>query len=129
MSERMRALNSGENNPFHGKTHSEETREYMREIYSDERREQVGNLNRGANLSESTREAIRHAALQRPAMSDETREKVSENHANVITLNISLLDGSNPVTVRGIFAAAEHMKCNEKTVRRALKSNGIVKRT
>jgi hypothetical protein len=34
--ERMSILNSGENNPMYGRKHSEETREGMRENYSDE---------------------------------------------------------------------------------------------
>lgn len=128
--ERMHLLNSGENNPMYGRKHDEVTREHMSDIYTDERRERIGNLNRGKTLSPETREAIRQAALARPPVSDETREKVSANSAKVLTLEITSLDGSTaPCTVRGLLMAASHMNCGEKTVRRAIKGNGIVKNT
>lgn len=51
-----------------GYKHTDETREKMRANYSDKRREQIGSLNRGKSLSESTRALLREAALRRPPM-------------------------------------------------------------
>lgn len=127
--ERMSLLNSGEDNPMYGKKHDEDTREHMREVYTDERRERIGNLNRGKTLSPEQREHLRQVALERPPMSDETRAKVSANHAKTLTLGITPLAGGTTVTLQGILAASEYMNCDEKTVRRALKGTGTVKRT
>lgn len=46
-----------------------------------------------------------------------------------MTFQITSVNVGDSVTLRGIVAAAEYMNCNEKTVRRALKSTGIVKKT
>lgn len=128
--ERMSLLNTGEDNPMYGKKHDEETREHMRDVYTDERRERIGNLNRGKTLSPEHRDYLRQVALERPAMSDETRAKVSANHAKTLTLEITSLDGTTiPYTARGILAAASYMECGEKTVRKAIKNNGIVKKS
>lgn len=63
-------------------------------------------------------------------MPDETRAKVSANSANVLNIEITSVDGSTtPYTARGILAAASYMSCGEKTVRKALKGNGLVKNT
>jgi len=131
ISERMSLLNSGEGNPMFGQKHDEETLEYMRENYSDARREQIGKLNRGKPLSPETRELLRQAALARPPMSNESRAKVSANHATVMQIEITEINDPSipPYTARGILHAAEYMSCGEKTVRVALKGNGTVKKT
>lgn len=46
-----------------GNKHDPETLEHMRENYSDERREQVGNLNRGKTLSPEHREYLREVVI------------------------------------------------------------------
>lgn len=46
-----------------GWKHSEETMAKMRANYSEERRQRVGNINKGKTLSQGTREALRKAAL------------------------------------------------------------------
>lgn len=76
----------GEGNPFHGQKHTTETREHMREVYTDERRETIGALNRGKTLSPATREAIQQAALSRDPMSQATRDLVSANSAKALNL-------------------------------------------
>lgn len=48
-----------------GYVHSEDTKYKMRVNYYQERREQIGSLNRGKNLSEGTKQKIREAALKR----------------------------------------------------------------
>jgi len=58
-----------------GYKHTPETLEKMRNSYSDIRRNRIGSLNRGKSLSKTTRELIRKAALNRPPMSQETKDK------------------------------------------------------
>lgn len=128
----------GEGNPFYGKKHSESTREHMREVYTEERREQIGSLNRGKTLTEDRREALREAALARGPMSDETRAKVSANSAKAYIYQVSKPDllsfkhDSKTVTsikLVTLNAVANFLHVNEKTVRRAIKGNGVLIQT
>lgn len=62
-----------------GVKHTEQTKEMMRLNYSSERRESIGALNRGKNLSPATIEKIREAAIKRGPLSVESRARVSAN--------------------------------------------------
>ena len=62
-----------------GNRHTEKDKALMKANYSDERRELIGNLNRGKSLSPYTVELIRQAALKRAPMTDETRARMSAN--------------------------------------------------
>lgn len=108
-----------------GWKHSEESINKMKDNYSDERRERVGNINKGKTLSEETRNLIREAALHRKPMSLDSRLKCA---VNVRPITISNLDGSNPQSFSSIIEATKVIECTEKTIRRALNSNGIIKR-
>lgn len=110
-----------------GYRHTEEYRRRMRANYSDARRKTIGDLNRGRKLAATTIELIRAAALARPPMSDETREKC-KTHRRPITIRL-LSDDTLVGVYPDILTGALAIKCNEKTIRRALKSNGIVKGT
>jgi group I intron endonuclease len=121
-----------------GVLHTAESRAAMRANYSSERREAIGALNRGKKLSLSTIEKIREAALNRSPMSDSTRAKVSQNSTVAQLFEVSLVSGEVFVSpegesvtstiIRTIPAVANFTASNEKTVRRALSNNGIVKR-
>jgi hypothetical protein len=128
----------GEGNPFYGQKHTDETREVMRDVYTDERREIIGSLNRGKTLPDETREAIRLAALARAPMSAETRNKVSANSAKTLVFlvskpdNVSFLHDGVSVTsisLATINAVATFLNVNEKTVRRATKGKGTLVQT
>lgn len=116
-----------------------ETKAIMRLNYSSERREMIGSLNRGKTFSASHIEAIRAAAKNRAPMSDETRAKVSANSAKAQFYLVQRLDKSSftspdgvlvtSITLRTIPVVANFIGCAEKTVRRALKTNGVVKLT
>lgn len=97
----------------------------MKQGYSDERRQKVGSINKGKALSEETRNLIREAALQRKPMSMESRLKCA---VNVRPITIANLDGTNPQSFSSIIEARKVIECNEKTIRRALSSNGVIKR-
>jgi group I intron endonuclease len=129
------ALQAG--NTF-GYKHTKETKENMRLNYSSERREAIGALNRGKTLSLETIDVIRKAALNRNPMSDETRAKISANSAKALFYSISRVDQAPflskngemvvSVTLRTLPILADFLNSNEKTIRRALKTNGIVKK-
>jgi hypothetical protein len=98
----------------------------MKDIYTDARREMVGSLNRGKKFSPETIEKIRDKALNRSPMSDETREKCITHTRPVVLYN---LNGTVYGEYSTILEAANSINCNEKTIRRALKTEkGLVKR-
>jgi group I intron endonuclease len=109
-----------------GYKHTEIDRIKMREIFSDERREQIGSLNRGKKLSPETIEKIREKALNRPPMSNETKLKCISHTRSVILYNLNdTVYGKYPTIVE----AAKAINCDEKTIRRALKTEKkLVKR-
>lgn len=122
-----------------GYKHTDAAKQAMRDNYSQERRDTIGALNRGKTLSPETREKIRLAALSRGPMSDETRAKVIRNSANVKLFDVARVDGAlflsekdgmvRSTIVRSIPSVADITKCNERTVRRALAADGIIKKT
>ena len=109
-----------------GYKHTEVDRQKLQDIYSDERRERIGSLNRGQKLSPDTIEKIREKALNRPPMSDEIRKKCINNTRPVVLYN---LNGTVYGEYSTILDAAKSINCDEKTLRRALKTEkSLVKR-
>jgi hypothetical protein len=117
-----------------GYKHTEASLQVMRNNYSQARREAIGSLNRDKTLSPETIQLMREAAFARSPMSDETRAKLSTNSANAILIELSHVDGSlfpngeNTLVLHTINVVAQYCKCDERTVRRALKGNGILRR-
>ena len=109
-----------------GYKHTEIDRQKMRDLYSDARRERIGNLNRGKKFSIETIEKMREKALNRPPMSDITKKKCITNTRPVVLYNLNgTVYGQYPT----IINAAKSINCGEKTIRRALKTEkGLVKR-
>lgn len=103
-----------------GYKHTEIDRKKMKDFYSNERREIIGNLNRGKKFSPETIEKMRESALNRNPMSDETREKCKVHTRPVILYN---LNGTVYGKYSTILEAADAINCNEKTIRRALNSD------
>lgn len=100
-----------------GYKHSEIDRQKMKDIYSEARRERIGNLNRGKILSAITIEKIRNKALNKPSMSEETRKKCVKNTRPVTLYNLDrTVYGKYPTIVE----AAKAINCGEKTIIRAL---------
>lgn len=109
-----------------GYKHTEVDRQKMIDNYSQERREKIGNLNRGRKLSEDTIQKIREKALNRLPMSDEIRQKCITHTRPVILYN---LNGTIYGKYSTILNAANAINCNEKTLRRALQTEKkLVKR-
>jgi hypothetical protein len=78
---------------------------------------------------------MRRAALNRARRTLVTRDKISANSSKALLFKITkvnsspLLDGSMFIVLRTIKKVAGYCNCNEKTVRRATKGNGIIKLT
>ena len=109
-----------------GYKHTEVDRQKLKDIYTDARREMVGSLNRGKNLSPETIEKMKEKALNRSPMSDETKKKCIVHTRPVVLYN---LNGTVYGEYSTILDAANSINCGEKTIRRALKTEkGLVKR-
>ena len=72
-----------------GYKHTEVDRKKMKDLYSNIRREIIGNLNKGKKLSPDTIEKIRDKAFNKPAMSDDTKKKCIVNTRPVILYNLN----------------------------------------
>lgn len=109
-----------------GYKHSEITRIKLRENYSAERRLAIGNLNQGRVYSEEEREKLRIIALNRKAP---TYTKESFNNKSSKSIIVYNFDDTVYGEYPSITEAAEQLSCDEKTIRRALKtSKQILKR-
>ena len=109
-----------------GYKHTEVDRKKMKDLYTDTRRELIGGLNKGKKLSPETIEKLREKALNRPAMSDETKKNCIVHTRPVVLYN---LNGTVYGEYFTILDAADSINCSEKTIRRALKTEkGLVKR-
>lgn len=112
-----------------GYKHTEVDRKKMKDIYTDassSARERIGNLNKGKTLSNITKSKIRLSALNREAMSSETIKKCISHTRPIILYN---LNGTVYGKYSTIIEAGKAINCNEKTIRRSLKTEKkLVKR-
>lgn len=111
-----------------GYKHTELDRIKMKNNYSIERRNLIGNLNKGKNLSENTIEKIRNKALTREKriFSNEALLKMKKNSKPIVLYN---LDYTVYGEYSSIVEAAKSINCGDKTIRRALSSKSkILKR-
>ena len=106
-----------------GFKHTEITRIKMRAIYSDERREAIGNLNRGKTFSEETKNKLRKSSLSRvkPIFSEKALSNMRKKSKPIILYNIN--DNTVYGEFNSIIEAAHQINCNEKTIRRSLQTN------
>lgn len=102
-----------------GYKHTEVDRKKMKDIYTDERREIIGSLNKGNKFSQETIEKMREKALKRPIISEETKQKCISNTRSVILYNLNDTIYGEYFTLKD---AAKAINCNEKTIRRALQT-------
>ena len=66
---------------------------------------------------------MKKAALKRKPMSKEARLKCA---VNVRPVTIANLDGTNLQNFNSVIEASKVIGCSERTIRRALNSNGIL---
>jgi group I intron endonuclease len=105
-----------------GYKHTEVNRQKIKDGFNDIWREMIGNLNWGKKFSLETIDKMRQKALNKPPMSDKTKN----NTRSVILYN---LNGTVYGEYSTILDAAKSINCDEKTIRRALNTEkGLVKR-
>ena len=109
-----------------GYKHTEVDRPKMKNGFNDVRREMIGSLNRGKKFSLEIIEKMREKALNRPLMSDKSKNKCITNTRPVVLYN---LNGTVYGEYSTILDAATSINCGEKTIIRALKTEkALVKR-
>jgi group I intron endonuclease len=104
-----------------GYKHTEMTRINMMSNYSIERRLKIGNLNKNKIFSKETIEKMRASALTRkkPSYSEKANLNMKKNSKSLIIYNLNYtVYGEYP----SITEASKSLNCNEKTIRRALKT-------
>ena len=104
-----------------GYKHTEISRIKMKSNYSEERRMRIGNLNKNKKFSQETIEKMRNKALNRDVinLSDDARNNMRKNSKKIILYNLDYtVYGEYP----SIVEASKNLNCNEKTIRRALKT-------
>ena len=104
-----------------GYKHTELDRIKMKTNYSLERRELIGSLNRNKKLSAEIIEKMKKKALTRNkiSFSDESILNMKKNSKSIILYN---LDHTVFGEYSSIIEASNSINCNEKTIRRTLRS-------
>lgn len=104
-----------------GYKHTEVTRIKMKANYSEQRRAQVGNLNKGKNLSGTTIESIRKKALNREksVYSEQAIVNMKKSARSILLKN---LDGTEYGWFPSVVETAKALEISVKTVQRSLKS-------
>jgi hypothetical protein len=100
----------------------------MKSIYSIERRERIGSINRDKNLSNETKEKIREKALARvrPSYTEQANLNMKKKSKAIVLYN---KDNTVYGKYLSIVETAKSIGCNEKTRIRALKTeNKLLKR-
>jgi group I intron endonuclease len=109
-----------------GYKHTEVLRIKMKDVYTLERRERIGSLNKGNKFYPETIEKIIEKALNRPPMSDDIKLKCVAHTRPIVLYN---LNGTVYGKYSTILNTAKAINCNLKTIRIALKTDkGLVKR-
>jgi len=108
-----------------GYKHTEIDRIKMKANYSEERRERIGNLNKGKSLGELTKNSgsrMKKSALSRSTrnFSEEALLNMKKRSKSIILYNID----NNTVfgEYSSIVEAANSINCDQKTIRRCLKT-------
>jgi group I intron endonuclease len=103
-----------------GYKHTDETIEKLKKSFTQERRKLLSKLNTGRVLSESTKEKLRVAALNRPIdyLSLESRLLLSKYSSKIV----KLFDNNNNYLCEfpSLKVAHHYLCCSYKTIQRAL---------
>jgi len=109
-----------------GYRHSIATKQKMKENYSQERRNFIGNLNRNKSLSEEVREKLRIAAYNRLKMPLSVREKCGlSNNKPIIAYNV---EDNTYRKESSMIKFALFLNICPKTVKRAILSGKLLKK-
>jgi group I intron endonuclease len=104
-----------------GYKHTEITRIKMKVEYSQERRDQIRQLNLNKSLDKDTVERIREASLKRKKViySEKSLLNMKKSSKSIIAFN---LDGTVYGKYASITEAAQSLQCGIKTISRILKT-------
>jgi group I intron endonuclease len=105
-----------------GYKHTEISRIKMKSNYSEKRRMTIANLNKNKTFSPDTIEAMRNAALNRtkPVYSAEGVSNMKKSSKAIVVYNFDdTVFGKFP----SIIEASKSLGCDQKTIRRALKTD------
>lgn len=105
-----------------GYTHSEEIKQKMRDIYSEERRKRVALLNKDKFLLDSTKALMREKALNR---SEEAKKKLGL--ASLKSVTLYNIDNTVYMKFDGIGLTANYLKCDRKTINKYIKLGKLFK--
>jgi group I intron endonuclease len=108
-----------------GYKHSEETKEKMRALYSEERKLRIKNLNLNKKLSKYTKQLIKLKALLRGKIDESAKNQISKKLSKPLILYN--LDGTIHSRYSGIRVMAKAFRCCHKTINKAIASNKIFK--
>ena len=106
-----------------GYTHSEEIKQKMKEIYSDERRERVSLLNKDKSLTNSVKAQLREKALNR---TDEVKNKYRLASSKPVTVYYQ--DKTVYMKFSGIRVMAKHFRCDHKTINKVIDTDKLFKK-
>lgn len=104
-----------------GYKHTEVTRIKMKTNYSEDRRNKIGNLNRGKSFSAETIQAMRESALNRKKL-NYTEQGVLNMKKNSKSIIVKELNNTVYGEFNSIVDTAEALNCSTKTIQRTLKS-------
>ena len=104
-------------------THSEEIKQKMRDIYSDERRRQIGLLNKDKSLPDSVKTKLREKALNR---TEEVKNKYRLASSKPVTVYNQ--DGTVYMKFSGIRVMAKYFGCDHKTINKVINTDKLFKK-
>nr|YP_010710129.1 GIY-YIG endonuclease [Metarhizium pinghaense]WCS41429.1 GIY-YIG endonuclease [Metarhizium pinghaense] len=104
-----------------GYKHTEVTRIKMKTNYSEARRNQIGDLNKGKTFSAETIEAMRESALKRKEF-NYTEQGILNMKKNSKSIIVKELNNTVYGEFNSIVDTAEALNCSTKTIQRTLKS-------
>ena len=105
-----------------GYKHTEVTRIKMKAKYSEQRRKQIGDLNKGKTLCYKTIESMRQSALNRKDV-NYTEQGILNMKKNSKSIIVKQLNNTVYGEFNSIVETAEALSCSTKTIQRTLKSS------
>lgn len=105
-----------------GYSHTKETKQHLRDNFSLERKEKIGNLNRGKTFTTERRQLLSEIAKLRNS-NQNLRDHLSKIASKPVTLYFS--DGTVHSKYSGIRTMAKAFGCCNKTINKAIKNKSI----
>jgi group I intron endonuclease len=114
-----------------GFKHTQDTKDKMKANYSQERKDQIGNLNKGKSLSNSAKDKLRQSANERYADKDYKEQFLLKSKDTLFKgkkVTLYNLAGDTLSEYDSITQVSQVFSCDRKTVRKYLKSGKLFKK-